>query len=129
MHTKEHARECVNPDCVRRSSARDGLCRPCRPARVPVVRSRWSGVPSVPTGASTTYRAVHQRVQRGRGKAAGSPCVHCGRAAAEWAYDHADPHPLVGTTSRGRAVEYSSDAARYITLCHSCHALFDGRRV
>lgn len=77
---------------------------------------------------STTYRAVHKRVQRAKGHASNHPCAHCTSTAEEWAYDHTDPAPLVGTTGRGISAEYSTDLARYLPLCKPCHSRFDARR-
>lgn len=78
---------------------------------------------------STTYRAVHKRVQRLRGRASNHPCGNCGKAAEEWAYDHSDPAPLTGATGgrRSTAAEYSADPARYVPLCKPCHSRRDRR--
>lgn len=80
---------------------------------------------------STGYRAVHKRVQRLRGPASDHPCQRCdAHQAEEWAYDHADPHPITATHPRsGRPVTYSLDPAHYLALCKPCHAQFDARSI
>lgn len=78
-----------------------------------------------PRTYSTTYRAVHARVQRERGPATQKQCAHCGGQAHHWAYDRTDPSPLKGTTPRGIPAEYSADANRYAPLCRRCHSIFD----
>ena len=64
-----------------------------------------------------TYRAAHERVRAERGPASAQRCAQCGRPAAVWCYDGADP--AARTDDRGR--RYSLDPARYRPRCRSCH--------
>lgn len=67
------------------------------------------------------YAAAHDRVKAIHGSASTHSCRHCTGPAAHWAYDHTDPSekhdPDEGT--------YSTDPARYMPLCASCHRRFD----
>lgn len=66
------------------------------------------------------YSGAHYRVRSTRGRAALHVCP-CGKPAAQWAYDNADPAERVDP----RGCRYSLDPARYFPLCASCHKLFD----
>lgn len=79
-------------------------------------RPGWEKPPS--------YRAAHARLAAARGRAADHLCG-CGAAAAEWAYDHADPQQLWGL-DHGRTVPYSADPEHYQPLCVPCHRGRDG---
>ncbi|WP_156623081.1 hypothetical protein [Mycobacterium sp. 1164966.3] len=71
------------------------------------------------------YRGAHMRVLAARGRASAYPCVgDCGRPAADWAYDNADPDELVSTVN-GAPRRYSLDPARYQPMCRPCHKRFD----
>lgn len=74
------------------------------------------------------YDAAHARVYRARGRARQHAC-QCGAQAAQWAYDHTDPAPLVETLRNmiGEFAEmtYSADPSRYVALCRSCHVKLD----
>jgi len=48
----------------------------------------------------------------------------CGRTAAEWAYDNADPDELVAIVN-GAPRRYSLDNDRYQPMCKPCHRRFD----
>lgn len=120
----------------RNRSRPDSYCRTCRREyELQWRRARGIGPRSAkaakapktpkPRTYSTTYRAVHKQVQRTRGRASAHTCAHCTSTAAEWAYDHTDPAPLVGTTARGRTVQYSINPDRYLPLCKPCHARLD----
>lgn len=71
------------------------------------------------------YRAAHMRVLAARGRASDHLCVgDCGRPAADWAYDNADPDELV-TTVNGAPRRYSLNPDRYQPMCRRCHKRFD----
>lgn len=72
-------------------------------------------------GNEIGYVAAHVRVRKLRGPVREKDCLHCGEAAAYWAYDHGDPNELVDE----RGCPYSPDPERYIPLCGSCHKVFD----
>jgi endogenous inhibitor of DNA gyrase (YacG/DUF329 family) len=75
------------------------------------------------------YRTVHQRLQRDRGRASDYPCAGgCGRPAAQWAYDNADPDERT-SIENGYVVPYSTSADHYQPLCVPCHKRFDARRI
>lgn len=92
-------------------------------------RLRSTGDPLTPlpergptwTGDNATYNAVHLRLRIARGPAANLPCAHCGGTADHWAYDHAEPNER--RDEKGRP--YSTDLARYLPLCKTCHRRFD----
>jgi hypothetical protein len=76
-------------------------------------------------GETVGYFGAHLRLYRTRGPAKRQSCAHCGGAAKHWAYDHTDPSPLIHTGGRADGRLYSTDPARYIALCGSCHKFFD----
>ena len=96
-----------------------------------LIRWRKTGDPLTPipehpgtwTGEDATYNAVHFRLRHQRGRAAAQTC-ECGEPAAEWAYDHSKSEPKVDPEGK----PYSTDLARYIPLCRSCHRRLDARR-
>lgn len=79
-----------------------------------------------------TYSAVHERLRKARGSARDYVCP-CGAPAAEWAYDHTDPRPLLqwmalanfGRGELAGAVAYSTDLDRFVALCRRCHTRLD----
>jgi|JI6StandDraft_1071083.scaffolds.fasta_scaffold499452_2 hypothetical protein len=83
-----------------------------------------------PRGARPKYRAAHLRVPRQRGKASEYACEVCGLQAAQWAYDHTDPHELsqvivMPKKDSAKLVYYSVDPYRYLALCRSDHVKYD----
>jgi hypothetical protein len=77
-----------------------------------------------PRGDEPTWRAIHLRLHKDRGRAKGYACVDCGGQAAEWSYDRADPNELIGP--QGRAMlAYSLDPDHYEPRCVPCHRRFD----
>jgi len=102
----------------------------CRPLSAPPLlvgadHGRWNG-------DNITYGSAHDRVRRTRGTASAHACLHCGKAAQEWAYDHTDPDGKTEVRARDgrspRPVAFSTDPAHYIPLCHRCHVKFDTGR-
>lgn len=75
-------------------------------------------------GDEVSYRNAHRRVYRARGAASAHPCRYCGAQAKQWAYDHMDPNEKIGKNAK-HVSPYSTDPARYIPLCVSCHRRFD----
>ncbi len=63
------------------------------------------------TGDDASYRAVHKRLEKERGKAREHTC-ECGDPAEHWAFDE--------------PTGYSTDTSRYRPLCVSCHRTADG---
>jgi len=128
--------ECTADGCTRPYWAR-GWCsthlQRCRKHGSPDVveaatgarNSRW-------LGEAVSYAGAHARVYAARGPASAHACLHCGKAAQEWAYDHTDPDGKTEVRARdGRApspVPYSTDPAHYIPLCRTCHLKFDTGR-
>ena len=84
-------------------------------------------MPDVPMRGQqrATYRTIHARLARLRGKAREHACAGCGARAYQWAYDRTDPEPLVHDDGS----PYSLDLDRYRPLCGQCHYDLDhGRR-
>ncbi|MFI7191429.1 HNH endonuclease [Nocardia nova] len=115
---------CAAEDCEREDITRTGYCQ------LHTQRLRKRGDASfefkgenVPhwTGEDATNRAVHQRLRAQRGKASTHRCIDCGRPAAHWSYDHADPNEK---TEEGVG-PYSTDIAHYQPRCVKCHKRFD----
>lgn len=75
--------------------------------------------------ADLTYFGAHGRVKRQLGPAGDNPCVKCGAAAKEWAYDGTDPSELSGVAAGEYPVTYSAWPEFYMPLCHPCHRLMD----
>ena len=73
-------------------------------------------------GDDISYRSAHRRVSEARGSASDHSCAHCGKAAREWAYDHADPAERYADQA---GFPYSAKIEHYMPLCMSCHQLFD----
>jgi hypothetical protein len=63
---------------------------------------------------------AHGRVRKDRGIPSSHQCIDCGKTAAHWSYDHADPDEL--TSEKG---PYSLDVERYQPRCVPCHKRFD----
>lgn len=73
------------------------------------------------TGDTATYAAVHLRLRNERGRAAAFPCVGCGRAATDWAYDHSGSDEKIDEKRR----PYTTDLSHYQPMCTTCHRRFD----
>lgn len=71
-------------------------------------------------GDNIGYTAVHQRLRRIRGNPGQHRCARCTEPAKQWAYDHTDPNEK--TSNNG---PYSTDLARYLPACLSCHWQMD----
>lgn len=63
------------------------------------------------SGAEASYRAIHKRLDRERGKAVDHSCIDCGAPAAHWSFDE--------------PTGYSADLSRYSPRCRSCHVEHD----
>lgn len=77
-------------------------------------------------GRDITYYGAHTRVAGLRGRAKARKCVDCGKQAAHWSYDHADPDELVEPIELG-GKRYSDKPEHYEPRCNRCHTLFDRR--
>lgn len=73
-------------------------------------------------GDDATYRTLHNRLDRQRGKARTHTCVDCGRLAAQWSYDGTDPDERYEPKS---GCPYSIGLDHYNPRCVSCHRRFD----
>lgn len=67
------------------------------------------------------YQAAHDRLTVDLGPATDRECSDCGRPAAHWSYDHADPDELTDW----RGLPYSLEASHYAPRCHACHRRLD----
>lgn len=74
--------------------------------------------------AHPTYGAVHKRLERERGRAAGFGCVDCSNPASEWSYDGGASPEFTGPV-RGSMLAYSTDLGAYLPRCKSCHRHVD----
>ena len=70
------------------------------------------------------YGSAHRRVRTERGPATDHRCVDCGKAAAHWSYDHADPDELIATDG-AHPIAYSLSSIHYEPRCVPCHKRFD----
>lgn len=89
--------------------------------------TRWrrTGDPrdDTPIGARSiphpdSYSALRQRIRRQRGPASALACMDCGSTARDWSYDYSDPNER---TDPAHGYRYSTDPARYVPRCRSCH--------
>jgi len=74
--------------------------------------------------AALSYRGVHKRLRRLRGRAAEHACVGCQGQAQEWSYDHTDLDE-VRVLHRGRVVALSANVMEYSPRCAACHRFYD----
>lgn len=74
------------------------------------------------------YASAHTRVYTMWGSATQYPCITCGEAADDWAYDGCDPHELVSDQPKTRGCAYSMDPQWYMPLCQSCHKVMDNSK-
>ncbi|OZB83832.1 hypothetical protein [Microbacterium sp. 13-71-7] len=81
---------------------------------------RWSTT----YARSTTYGAIHSRLRRTRGRAAGYACTAegCDRPARYWSWDRRGPS-RTGLNADGRPVVWGTDIATYSPRCPQ-HAAF-----
>lgn len=89
----------------------------------------WQGPPFTgPTqwGERNSYRAIHLRLRKERGRASDQTCP-CGQPAVNWSYDGGDPDERYSIVKSDRPTKrrYSIDLARYTARCYSCHARLD----
>lgn len=75
-----------------------------------------------------TYGAVHARLRRVRGSAAGLPCFRCGRRSTGWACTAPNGDRVTGTNSERRRVSYSLDLTDYAPACDLCRASTDAEQ-
>jgi hypothetical protein len=52
------------------------------------------------------------------------PCIECGKAAEQWAYDGTDPEELSGL-QKGYVRVYSRYPEFYMPMCRRCHTKRD----
>lgn len=116
--TARQAARCAVTGCNRPIKAR-GWCD------THYTRCRRTGDPcgDTPIGARSvphpdSYSAVRQRIRRERGPASALACMDCGTGARDWSYDYSDPDER---TDPARGYRYSTDVARYVARCRSCH--------
>lgn len=75
-------------------------------------------------GDSVSYRALHTRVMKARGRASDHQCIDCGRRAEQWSYDHECPNER-----HAEQGVYSTNIDHYQPRCRSCHKRFDNALV
>jgi hypothetical protein len=74
--------------------------------------------------SALTYKGLHKRLRRARGRASEHACIGCGAQAQEWSYDHVDINEL-RVLHRGRLVALSADPFHYEPRCSACHRHYD----
>lgn len=109
---------CTIDGCERKTNAR-GLCsthymrwRKYGNPHTVLPNARW-------TGENASYKAVHHRLNRTRGKP--GDCVDCGSQGKEWSYIGGDPDEKISE----EGCPYSLDFTRYVPRCISCHRSHD----
>src|SRR6266487_1240358 len=120
---KEHPRwrgAAICPGCGGlKSRGKTRTCIKCR-VRRGADNPKWRG-------DEAGYTAIHYRLNAARGKPSEHSCARCGKAADEWAYDHADPGERRNGIGRDDG-PFSLDLARYMPLCKRCHRQLDNGR-
>lgn len=66
------------------------------------------------------YSAIHERIKRAKGRAAGYACVDCGEQAAQWTFCECTPEYAV-RPDHGRPRRCTTDLNAYEPRCHRCH--------
>lgn len=122
---------CVIEDCQQVDEGAHGLCK-LHAGRLrkhgdplKVIAHEERQIPTGPahpgwTGDNATYSAVHQRLQRVRGRARQHRCVDCGERAAHWSLDRSARQVLQSAEG-----PYSTDLAMYAPRCVPCHKRYD----
>ena len=85
----------------------------------PTGRDNWMW-----SGDEASYRAVHGRLRKQRGRAQEHTCVGCGDQAKQWSYTHDCPNEKQSDEG-----PYSVDLGRYQPMCVPCHKAFDLRKI
>lgn len=104
------------PSCGGRRASGSLTCRRCRDT-TGANNPKWRGT-------AVEYAAAHARVVAKRGKPTEHECAHCGKPAAEWAYDRSDPDEKRNTVGRDDG-PFSLNPAHYLALCVRCHRRLD----
>lgn len=114
-------RTCEIADCAKTAKSRSRMCS------MHANRVYRHGSPHVtitmkgrPKDSAPTYKAVHDRLRRERGRASAHDCVECGSPAMEWAYQYGCPDEF-----HSRNGSYSPNLGRYSPMCAPCHRMFD----
>lgn len=76
-------------------------------------------------GDQVGYDAVHMRLASTRGPASSHRCADCADWADEWSYNGGCPDQKRAPDT---GCPYSTDAARYVPRCRSCHVAYDRTR-
>ena len=122
---------CVIESCVELDEGAHGLCK------LHASRQRRTGDPlkvilpserNLPTGAAhpawigddATYFAVHQRLVRTRGRAAGHTCTDCEGPAAQWSLNRDAPDLRLSDIG-----PFTTDLSAYLPRCVPCHKRYD----
>lgn len=79
-----------------------------------------------------TYAGAHHRCRALWGRVQQYPCIECGEAAEEWAYDGSDPSQLYDTKQDWQLrsnVPYSRFPEFYMPMCKQCHKKSDMKQL
>lgn len=108
---------CGNTVTVRSEKLRTGRTRSCG-----CLRHERSGRRT----DTPTYRTIHTRLAKQRGRADAHPCIDCGQRARDWSLRNDAMDVLVGPTKPGGPVcSYSTDLNDYEPRCKTCHKRYD----
>jgi hypothetical protein len=117
---------CTAPGCDRQAYSL-GYCNTHasqyrKHKQVRPIRNLWDEV---------TYHAAHRRCTALWGPASGYPCVDCGNAAADWAYDGTDPTQLEDEAQEAilSIRPYSLYPEFYLPMCKACHKKRDLKKL
>ena len=72
-----------------------------------------------------SYRGMHFRLERMRGKASEYECENCGEQAAEWALLPGAATHSTYRKDKGRYYHFSLDLDDYVPLCRKDHRIMD----
>ena len=122
---------CSLPTCNEQAASFD-LCKRHRARQLRGVEL------DIPAKGSFEYQAnhpigqasAHIRVAKLWGSATNHPCIECGDAAHEWAYDGTDPTQMYAKTRVDAEtwIFYSRWPEFYMPMCRKCHRTLDKGR-
>lgn len=111
---------CTVDNCPNRAHGK-GLCYKHR-SRLERIGSTY-----LPTGYSErpglSYRGVHARVVKAKGKASEHACVDCGNIARDWSLNKDCDYEMIQAQHQVLPVSYDVD--NYEPRCKSCHIRYD----
>lgn len=83
------------------------------------------------TGDDISYKGVHQRISKARGRASEHLCIDCSRQAAEWSYRGDSPKQKTEQVINKWGIyllAYSPNPLDYDPRCAPCHRKYDQQK-